>query len=246
MKIGTFLTIENYDWIKSFDILKKYDFEFFELMPEFITPSIISSLKNTVTNKEIILHAPFIEPNLVAASDIIRKAAKEYYLNNMLPLINIFRPKVVTTHLGSKHKLYKEINFQELLALYKIIPEMTFENMIGKGNFWHASYPNTEKQIDEIIKKTNLPMTFDVGHWLKQNIDVYQLLKKYLPQIKNIHIHDLANGKDHQTIGTGILDLKKFMNILKENKYNGYLSIELIPDNLSGVISSYKLLKKYI
>lgn len=243
MKIGVVLTIFDENWQETFKPLFSYDFDFFELLPENSAVYTLGDLNKYFKEREVILHAPFIQANLISNNAIFREASKEYLTKELLPLIEVFHPKVITTHAGSYPFIYPEINLSECKKLLEKIPQCVIENMPGGNNMWRKSYPSTEQDCDFVIKKLNGKMTFDVGHFMKQGLDVYKLLEKYLPNIVDIHIHDLLNGEDHQTLGTGELDIEKFMKILVKEKYKNYLSIELHHDNVAGMIKSYKLLR---
>ncbi|MCL4415136.1 MAG: sugar phosphate isomerase/epimerase [Patescibacteria group bacterium] len=247
MKIGAFITIFNDQWEKEFRPLFDIGLDFFEILPE--NPSVFTrkSLKQYLKNYEVIIHAPFIESNIISNSKIIREASKRYLLNALTPLIKDYSPKVITSHMGHTNAfIYSQVYLDEFKELIKKIPQLSVENMPGSASLWKKGFPGTEKEIDFVLGQVNCGFTFDVGHFLKGGCDIWRLLKKYLPRIVNIHIHDVVDGKDHQPLGTGILDVRKFVKILKDADYQGYLSIEMVSDNASGAISSFNLLKKLI
>lgn len=118
--------------------------------------------------------------------------------------------------------------------------------MPDNKNIWRKGYPNTEEEFENVIKNIRNNITFDVGHWIRQKYDVYSLLQKYSKRIINIHLHDVKDDVDHQALGTGLLDLEKFLYTLKKIEYSHYVTIELVQDNIRGIFSSYDLLKKLI
>ena len=246
MKIGTFITIFNDKWDKIYKPLFDFDLDHFELLPENSKVYSRSKLKKLLGKKEVIFHAPFIESNFIANDKCFRKAAGRYLDSLLIKLIKDFSPKVITTHLGFTAFIYQNLEFDEFKKLLKKYPQISVENMPKLGNIWREPYPNSEIEMDFVIDKLKCNIVFDVGHWLKQGFDVYRLVEKYYSKIVNIHIHDVVNGKDHQALGTGILDVERFINILKKRGYKKYLTIELAHDDIKGVISSFKVLKKII
>lgn len=246
MKIGAVLTIFDSRWQQTFQPLLEQDFDFFELLPENPDVYKINDLQHYFHNRELILHAPFIQANLISHDLIFRHAAQHYLIKELSPLVEMFHPKVITTHLGSTPFIYREVNLDGFSQLKKIIPACVVENMPGGKDLWRKSYPSTEEELDWVLERLDTQITFDVGHFMKQGFDVYILLKKYLPRIVNIHLHDIANGQDHRPLGSGELDLGKFLAILKDSHYKNYLSIELHHDNVTRIIESYQLLKRFI
>ena len=245
MKIGTFITIFNEDWEREFRPLFDVGFDFFELLPENNDAFTRKRLRRYLKGYGIILHAPFIEGNLISNSKLIRESSRLYFTHSLSPLLVDYSPKVVTTHLGFKAFIYSSVYLDEFRKLIKVVPRITFENMPNSTNIWKNPYPSTEEDIDHVLRRVSCDMTFDVGHFLKQGCDVYRLAKKYMPRIAHIHIHDVVEKIDHQPLGTGLLDTERFVGILRKESYRGYLSIELKSDDVRGAISSFKILKKY-
>lgn len=246
MKIGTVVTIFDQDWKKTFQPLLSHDFDHFELLPENTEAYGVDDLKTFFQSREVILHAPFIEPNLISNSVELRQSSREYLVKRLRPLVEVFHPKVITTHVGSHPFIYQNFELNEFKKLIAEIPECVMENMPGGDNMWKKSYPSMEEECDFVLNELNGKMTFDVGHFMKQDLDVYRLLEKYLPNIVDIHLHDFVDGSDHQELGTGSLDLQRFFRILKKFDYQHYLTIELHHDNVSGMINSLKLVKSYL
>lgn len=246
MKIGTVITIFEKGWQELFQPLLAHDFDHFELLPENSQVYTIKELQDYLQGREVILHAPFIQSNFISQDKLFRQAAKEYLLKELKPLVEAFDPAVITTHLGSFPFIYPDHDFSEFQQLQKEIPACVMENMPGDDNLWRKSYPSTEEECDYVLTTLNGKMTFDVGHFMKQDLDVYRLVEKYLPQIVDIHLHDFVEGKDHHPLGTGSLDVERFVKILLKHNYQHYLTIELHHDNVEGMIKSHQLVKSFL
>jgi sugar phosphate isomerase/epimerase len=72
----------------------------------------------------------------------------------------------------------------------------------------------------------------DVGHWRREGLDQLECLKKLDGRIISLHFKDIAPKVDGETEqhdviwGTGILDVKEMLKILKEQGFKGVFSIE--------------------
>lgn len=72
----------------------------------------------------------------------------------------------------------------------------------------------------------------DVGHWRREGLDQLDCLKQLKGRIISLHFKDIADkpadgGWQNDVIwGTGILDVKGMLQLLKEQSYKGVFSIE--------------------
>lgn len=102
--------------------------------------------------------------------------------------------------------------------------------------------------MNEMAESLDLSICFDTGHVLvgfSGPIDFFEAVTRCLPRLAEIHLHDgpafskthqLGYGKDHQTLGTGDLDLPRFLKLLEEGHFNGPVIFELgIPQALSSL-----------
>jgi sugar phosphate isomerase/epimerase len=71
----------------------------------------------------------------------------------------------------------------------------------------------------------------DVGHWRREGLDQLECLKKLDGRVISLHFKDIApkieGEEQHDVIwGTGILDVKEMLKILKKQGFKGVFSIE--------------------
>lgn len=72
----------------------------------------------------------------------------------------------------------------------------------------------------------------DVGHWRRCGLDQQECLRKLDGRIVSLHFKDIADPSadadgQHDVIwGTGCLDIKGMLELLKEQDFKGYLAIE--------------------
>ncbi len=91
----------------------------------------------------------------------------------------------------------------------------------------------------EMAEKFDLSICLDVGHVLSGfsgDVELFDALELCLPRMAEIHLHDapipasqqeIVYGKDHSVLGTGDLDLPRFIDRLTEVNFNGPIIFEL-------------------
>ena len=71
--------------------------------------------------------------------------------------------------------------------------------------------------LDELLESPAFGLTYDVGHnhCIKGHDEPIILARK--EHLHHMHLHDVKDGtKDHQALGTGELDIFKYLNLAKE------------------------------
>lgn len=91
----------------------------------------------------------------------------------------------------------------------------------------------------EMADKLDLSLCLDVGHVLagfSGDVDFFDAVELCLPRLAEIHLHDapvppsqqaIAYGTDHSTLGTGDLDLARFLDRLDAAGFDGPVIFEL-------------------
>lgn len=91
----------------------------------------------------------------------------------------------------------------------------------------------------ELAEELDLSICFDSGHVLSGfagPLDFFEALERCIPRLAEVHLHDspdlartgtVEHGKDHQPLGTGDLDLSRFLQRLQEVDFQGPLIFEL-------------------
>ena len=71
--------------------------------------------------------------------------------------------------------------------------------------------------LDELLESDVFGLTYDVGHNLvKKGADEPIILARK-KKLNHMHLHDVKDGtKDHQALGTGELDIFKYLNLARE------------------------------
>ncbi|MCR5760486.1 MAG: sugar phosphate isomerase/epimerase [Sphaerochaetaceae bacterium] len=73
-----------------------------------------------------------------------------------------------------------------------------------------------KKAIEQMLSHNNFGLTFDVGHNFKASEDDEAFIMSHRDKIRHFHIHDVTEKANHVALGTGLLDIKKYMNLVKE------------------------------
>lgn len=95
--------------------------------------------------------------------------------------------------------------------------EIMFENL---------KLPNYLKEGFNIVSTfDNLFFTLDMGHDLKNSSNAEEFFLTYNNKINHIHIHDFNGKTDHIALGTGIMNIKNKISLIK--KLNVYAVIEV-------------------
>lgn len=176
------------------------------------------------------LHAPFlILDNWGNKIDQLRKSA-DLAINTGIPLITFHPPSWVALEWKFLKFLRSIDDFQEEIGQNQVT--ITIENMPCTGPLKMNTYMlNQTQSMIEFMQKHNLFLTFDTAHMgaSKANflVDFHQFYDSGM--MRHIHFSDYANGREHLLPGHGALPLTRFLNHLRETKYDQTLTLELSP-----------------
>lgn len=119
------------------------------------------------------------------------------------------------------------------------------ENLIGEHELMRT--PEEYFEMKELINEPNLKMIFDVAHYHtsyqfdNEIKDIEFFVEKVKNDLMHLHISD-NNGKTdmHAKIGKGNINFKKYFKKLKEIKYNGLYSSEILFNTSEELIENAK------
>lgn len=74
--------------------------------------------------------------------------------------------------------------------------------------------PFQRKAVEILLESPVFGLTFDIGHnFCAGNMDE-EFILAHADRLKHFHIHDcLAERKDHRTLGTGVLDVQRYLDL---------------------------------
>jgi sugar phosphate isomerase/epimerase len=100
----------------------------------------------------------------------------------------------------------------------------------------------------ELADDLDLTICFDTGHVLvgfSGPVGLFEAFERCLPRLSEIHLQDgpwqgpernIGYGKDHQPLGTGDLDVPRFLDRLVEIDFSGPVILELtVPEALASM-----------
>lgn len=86
-------------------------------------------------------------------------------------------------------------------------------------------YPPTH--LAPLLERLQVSFCFDLGHCLRQGSDPLPVLQEHIAYTRAIHLHGLAEGKDHcdlATVDQGLL--LSLLRLLRRKRYAGVVTIE--------------------
>jgi sugar phosphate isomerase/epimerase len=173
------------------------------------------------------LHQPILSLYKISAEAIKR----------LFETASALSAKIIVLHLFALGKKINDANFirslKSLEEKYNI--KIGIEN--GSKNIFLGLRPScySEEGFSETVSKLGLGITFDVSHLAQATGgDIIAFYKKNKERIMNIHLsdykskifkHNLFNM--HLPLGKGTLPMEGFLKILKEDNYDGLLTLEI-------------------
>ena len=138
---------------------------------------------------------------------------------------------------------YKEQYLKSITAFRNMC-----ENAIGDADIKICiencdGYEEFQKEAVELLLESNVfVLTFDVGHNHGIGGTDEEFIMKHQNRLHHIHLHDAEGKKNHLALGTGELDVEKYINLA--NKHNCRAVLET--KTIDGLKQSVEWLKKNI
>jgi sugar phosphate isomerase/epimerase len=193
------------------------------------TVKLVRSLQEIATIHSI--HAPFMELDGWGGAIDSLKHSIALAAECNIPLVNFHPPSWMGFEIGFWRWLYSVNDYQEELGMGGKVT-VTLENMpwVGKWKINPHILSNMQQMID-FIRDRNLYMTFDCTHIGsgKTNFINEFFLCYESGRIRNIHFSDYGHDREHLLPGRGILPLTRFLNHLRNTKYQSTVTLELDP-----------------
>ncbi len=96
-----------------------------------------------------------------------------------------------------------------------------------------STYWNPQNLLAAIANRSkNIGSCADVGHWNREGLNHLDCLRQLNGRLISFHFKDIVAPQEgeterHDTIwGRGVLDVRQMLQIMKEQQFEGYLSIE--------------------
>ncbi len=137
---------------------------------------------------------------------------------------------------------YKEQYFKSIIAFRNMC-----ESDIGKNDIKICiencdGYEEFQKEAIELLLESNVfALTFDVGHNHGMGGTDEEFIMKHKDHLSHIHLHDALGRKNHLALGTGEMDIVKYINLAKEQNCRVVLETKTI----DGLKQSVEWLKGF-
>ncbi|MBH1939658.1 sugar phosphate isomerase/epimerase [Mobilitalea sibirica] len=192
----------------------------------------INELKIEVSKRNLNILSIHMPLEFIAFS---RKESENYWINKSIEIAKVFGAKVIVSHMVmGEYFDYTEEGLEELhkqnMIHFKNNDDVyvTTENLPYLVN---GSFLGRIDELFEFVNENNINITFDTTHCAFSGYSIIKTFKKFRNVIKNIHLSDFANGIEHKVLGDGDLPLQEFISALKNENYEGFITLEFDFDN---------------
>lgn len=232
--------------------------EFNMNLPQYQLDKIDIAYFNSIADKYGIYYTIHLDENL-NISDFNPYVA-EAYQNTVADTIEIAKQldiKVLNMHMAKG--VYFTLPDRKVL-LFSEYKEQYFKSIIDFKNMCETAigdadikiciencdgYEDFQKEAIELLLKSKVfALTFDVGHNHGIGGTDEEFIMKHGNRLSHIHLHDARGSKNHLALGTGEMDIKKYINLAKEQNCRIVLetktidglkqSVEWLKGNLNG------------
>lgn len=138
---------------------------------------------------------------------------------------------------------YKEQYLKSIVDFRKMC-----ENAIGENDIKICiencdGYEEFQKEAIELLLESKVfALTFDVGHNHGIGGTDEEFVMKHKDRLSHIHLHDAQGRNNHLALGTGEMDIKKYINLAKEQNCRVVLETKTI----DGLKQSVEWLKNIL
>ncbi len=233
--------------------------DFIELnmnMPQYQLDKIDVEYFKSIADKYSICYTVHLDENL-NVSDFNPYVA-EAYTKTVADTIEIAKQlgvRVVNMHMSKgvyftlpDRKVYLFLEYKEQYLKSIIAFRNMCENAIGDADIKICiencdGYEDFQiEAIELLLESKAFALTFDVGH----NHDIggtdEEFIMKHKGRLHHIHLHDAEGTKNHLALGTGEMDIEKYINLANEHNCRVVLETKTV----DGLKQSVEWLKKNI
>lgn len=232
--------------------------EFIELnmnMPQYQLDKIDVEYFKSIADKYGIYYTIHLDENLNVSD--FNPLVAESYKKTVADTIKIAKKldiKVLNMHMSKgvyftlpdrKVLLFSEYKEQYLKSIVDF--RNMCENVIGNADIKICiencdGYTDFQKEAIELLLESNVfALTFDVGHNHGIGGTDEEFIMKHKNRLHHVHLHDAQGRKNHLALGTGEMNVEKYINLAKEQNCRVVLETKTI----DGLRQSVEWLKGY-
>jgi sugar phosphate isomerase/epimerase len=212
------------------------------LIPANFSGADFKNIKNILDGNRVVVNSVHQPLRLVTKTDV-----KE--IKMLFSFSKQFNARVIVLHLqNAKEQIFDK---DYLAALRKLQEDydikLSFENtqkfaqIFNKKRYWDG------ETFSDIIKKAGFSITLDTTHLADAGGDMIAFFNQNKNSIVNIQLSDYKarwpRPHLHLPPGKGTLPMEEFLKVLKQNKYDGLITMEIKTD-LEGLCESAKFIRQ--
>jgi sugar phosphate isomerase/epimerase len=236
----------------------KLELDFIELnmnLPQYQLDKIDVDYFRSIAEKYNIYYTIHLDENLNIGdfNSYVAEAYKKTVVET-IEIANQLDIKVLNMHMAKgvyftlpdrKVLLFSEYKEQYLKSIIKF--RNMCETAIGDADIKICiencdGYENFQKEAIELLLESEVfALTFDVGHNHGIGGTDEEFIMKHKDRLCHIHLHDAQDRKNHLALGTGEIDIKKYLSLVKEQNCRVVLETKTI----DGLKQSVKWIEKF-
>ena len=226
--------IENNSIEESINLCKELNFNFIELnmnLPQYQLENIDIDNLNKLQKEYNIFFTIHLDENL-NVSDFNNYVA-DAYLKTVLDTIEIAKAlnvKIINMHLSKGvyftlpdkkvylFEQYKENYLNSIIKFRNVVEKTLKDNEIKICIENTNGYTDFQiEAIDILLQSPIFALTFDVGHsYCIGNVDEKVILNRE-SKLSHMHLHDAQDKKDHMTLGTGDINVERYIKLAEKH-----------------------------
>lgn len=219
--------------------------DFIELnmnMPQYQLDKIDVDYFKSIANKYGIYYTIHLDENL-NISDLNPYVA-EAYIKTVADTVEIAKQlsiKVINMHMARgvyftlpDRKVYLFSEYKEQYLKSIVAFRNMCENAIGDADIKICiencdGYEDFQKEAIEMLLESKVfALTFDVGHNHGIGGTDEEFVMKHKNRLHHIHLHDAEGTKNHLALGTGEMNIEKYINLANEHNCRAVLETKTI------------------
>ena len=221
------------------------ELDFIELnmnLPQYQLDKIDVEYFKSIADKYGVYYTIHLDENLNVCD--FNSYVAEAYLKTVADTIAIAKQldiKVLNTHMSKG--VYFTLPDRKVL-LFSEYKEQYLKSIVGFRNMCESAigdssikiciencdeYEDFQKEAIEVLLESKVfALTFDVGHNHGIGGTDEEFIMKHKDRLSHIHLHDAQGRKNHLALGTGEMDIKKYINLANEQNCRVVLETKTI------------------
>jgi sugar phosphate isomerase/epimerase len=223
--------------------LKASDVDGIELLiPANFSDEDFQRIKKILDENNVIVNSIHQPLRLITKTDV-----KE--IEMLFSVAKKFKAKLIVLHLYNAKGQISSKSYLD--ALHKLQTDygikISFENTQKFAQVFNQKRYWDSKTFSDVVKSAGFTITLDTTHLADAGGDMIEFYNQNKNNIVNIQLSDYKTKWPkpclHLQPGKGTLPMDEFLRVLKDNKYDGFITMEIKTD-LEGLCESAKFIRQ--